>query len=254
MVLLADAALPEGLRIYAIGDIHGCLDAFREIEAAIAADLAARPVASHRVILIGDYIDRGPDSCGVLERVAALGRDGHYIALRGNHEALLDDFLTNPDGPAHLLWTRNGGDATLASYGLADPDPFAPMTDARRRALRDRLLDAMGPGVRGLLAQGLAPMARFGDYLFVHAGIDPDLPPERQSQDTLLWIREPFLDSTAEFEAVVVHGHTPSADVVVRPNRIGIDGGAVFGGRLICLVLEGRERWLLDAGGRRRLD
>lgn len=247
MVMLPEASAPEGLRLYAIGDVHGRADLLAEMHLRIARDLARRPAAEWRVIHLGDYVDRGPDSARVLALLMACAVGGHAEFLIGNHDRFLRDFLEDPVGMDFDLWMLNGGAATLRSFGTDaavaawSPDPVG------RRAARDRILSAM-PGLADFLA-GLAPMRRHGDYAFVHAGVRPGIPLERQSLDDLTWIREPFLGSTVDHGAVIVHGHTPTAAVDVRPNRIGIDTGAVFGGSLSCLVLEGRERALLGPAG-----
>ena len=249
MVSLADAAAPSGLRLYAIGDIHGCLDKLEATERHLREDLAAHPVADYRVILIGDYIDRGPDSSGVLEWIASRRADLHLLALRGNHEAMMEAFLADPEGPALSLWTANGGDAALASFGLAAADPSGPSDGAARRVLAEDLRAALAQRAPGVI-EDLSMTAAFGDYLFVHAGVRPGAACDAQSEDDLLWIREPFLESDADFGAVVVHGHTPMRRVDLRANRIGIDTGAVFGGPLTCLAFEGREIWLIGQNGR----
>ena len=228
------------------------LDVADRILSAIGADLAREPPEDHRVIFLGDYIDRGPDSRGVLERVRRETADPHVHALLGNHDRMLLDALADPEGPAFHLWLMNGGEATLASYGIPPPDPFTPQTAASQRSLAETLRDAMGPGMLEFLAER-PTWLKFGDYIFVHAGLRPGVPLEEQSPHDLLWIRDDFLRSGADFGGVVVHGHTPSSAVEIRANRIGIDTGAVFGGTLTCLRLERTGRWLLDEHGHRRL-
>jgi serine/threonine protein phosphatase 1 len=232
---LGQARTPEGLRLYAIGDVHGCDDLLAAAHGKIAHDLAGRPVAAHRIIHVGDYGDRGPDTAAVIERLAALTvADRHVICLRGNHDDMLLGFLSEPveTGPTFIA---NGGEATLASYGVRAG--LLAMLVGDHASLARRLAEAMPPHHRAFL-EGLELTARFGDYFFCHAGIRPGVPLERQSRHDLTWIRDEFRLSGADHGVVVVHGHTPVGEPEVLPNRINIDTGAVFAGRLTCLVLE----------------
>ena len=248
MVMLPDARTPPGLRLYAIGDVHGRADLLAEMHQRIARDLARRPVADWRVIHLGDYIDRGPDSAGALELLLDYQGEGHGDFLIGNHDRFLLDFLIDPEGADFDLWIVNGGIHTLDSFGI-DGMTMAYSNDENAcRRLHDKLIAAMRPGLPEFLG-GLSQMLRFGDYVFVHAGVRPGVPLEDQSAHDLVWIREPFLSSGEDHGAVIVHGHTPVETVDVRPNRIGIDTGAVFTGKLTCLVLEGVTRALLGADG-----
>ncbi|MBV9776735.1 MAG: serine/threonine protein phosphatase [Acetobacteraceae bacterium] len=223
----APARLPPGRRVYAVGDIHGCLDQLVALHAAIAADLAARPVAAPLLLHIGDYVDRGPDTAGVIERL----RHGPPIAgvptvnLKGNHEQTMIEALAG-ERAAGTDWLFHGGKPALASYGL---DPDGP-----RAAWR-----AAVPEAHLAFLDRLTMTHREGGYLFVHAGIRPGVRLEDQAPEDLLRIRQPFLFTEQDLGVVVVHGHTPVKNPVVRRNRIGIDTGAVFGGCLTCVVLEG---------------
>lgn len=229
------------MRIYAIGDVHGCLDALEEVHRAVCADLAARPAADWRAVHLGDYVDRGPDSRGVMEFLARkVAEDPRILCLRGNHDEMFARALDG-DRRAVELWLTNGGVETLESYGT----DLTGFLDAIRDGDEHRAV----PSAHREFLDGLGDSARFGDYYFVHAGIDPARGLDEQDAHSQLWIREPFLSSGEPFEAVVVHGHTPVRSVAVRENRIGIDTGAVFGGPLTCLVLEGADKALL-AGGR----
>jgi serine/threonine protein phosphatase 1 len=229
------------MRLYAIGDVHGCLDALVGLHRAISADLQRRPADDWRIVHLGDYVDRGADSRGVIDfLVARTAEDVRVLCLCGNHDQMFAQALAGKRQAAEL-WLMNGGGETLESYGVAvtrflnalrSGDPICAVPDAHRGFL-----------------DGLAPSARFGDYYFVHAGIDPASALDAQETEDQLWIREPFLTSDREFEAVVVHGHTPVRRVALRPNRIGIDTGAVFGGPLTCLVLEGASKALLSPAG-----
>ncbi|MFZ5790213.1 MAG: metallophosphoesterase family protein [Pseudomonadota bacterium] len=234
--LRGPARLPPGRRIYAIGDIHGRADLLRRLQGLIEADLEAGPARDPLLILLGDYVDRGPDSAGVLDLLLApaparMAR----LALMGNHEELMLRFLA--DAATLPVWFVNGGDATLASYGI---DPYEGVPDR----LRDRLDRALPASHRALL-EGLALCHDEGGYFFVHAGIKPGLPLDRQRREDMLWIRGEFLHSKADHGRVVVHGHSIVRRPDIRPNRIGIDTGAFASGHLTCLVLEGEERRFL---------
>ena len=222
-------------RVYAIGDIHGRLDLLERAIAAIGRDVAERGPASLTVTL-GDYVDRGPQSRGVLDRLAANPFPTRYVALKGNHEEMFENFLADPEsGP---YWATQGGVETLHSYGVA----VGALKDYA--SARDDLRAAMPPThlqfLRALkLSQG------HGRYFFCHAGVRPGVPLDRQSEHDLLWIRGLFLGSAADFGRIVVHGHTPVEEPEVLPNRIGIDTGAVFSGRLTCVALDnGAPRFL----------
>jgi serine/threonine protein phosphatase 1 len=237
-----------GRRIYAIGDIHGCRTALAAVHAAIARDLAAAPHPDSVVVHVGDLVDRGPDSRGVIEDLLRWDLAAERVCLLGNHDEAMLRFLEDPHAmlsSEHWVSGGMGGGATLASYGL---DPRSTRLEALHRAAL-----AAVPAAHRAFLEGLPRLCRIGSYVFVHAGIRPGVPLDRQHPDDLVWIRGDFLRSRADHGAVVVHGHTPVRAVEVRPNRIGIDTGAVFGGRLSCLVLEGPGRWLLGEEGRQQL-
>lgn len=222
---LAPATIPPDERIYAIGDVHGCLDELCEMHRRIAADLAARPVARPTVVHLGDYIDRGPDSAGVVTRIMAGLAGVQVINLAGNHEEMMLAALAGERGAA-AGWLGNGGVASLESWGVKPrqtPKEWA-------RAI---------PAAQVAFLRDLPVMHQCGGYVFVHAGLRPGLPLEQQSRHDMLWIREPFLSYGGLLPRVVVHGHTPEEPhPVVRANRIGLDTGAVLGGPLTCAVLE----------------
>lgn len=238
---LGTARTPEGLRLYAIGDVHGMDAMLAEAHAKIFADLADNPAADHRIVHVGDYVDRGPESAGVIDRLARLrASDPRVVCLLGNHDELMHGFLSEPMlcGPN---WLANGARSTLASYGITvtEGTNFADLP-----ALSRRLAEAMPRAHADLLAD-LSLSAQFGDFFFCHAGIRPGVALDRQERNDLVWIREPFLSSDRDHGAVVVHGHTPGPGPVVRRNRIGIDSGAVYGGPLTVLVLEGTDHRFL---------
>ncbi len=248
MVMLPDASAPPGLRLYAIGDVHGRTDLLADMHQRIARDLERRPAADWRVIHVGDYIDRGPDSAGTLGHLLEYRADGHSDFLLGNHDRFMLDFLRDPEGAEFDLWIMNGGIKTLDSYGIDGMRMACSSDENARLHLHETLSDAVRPGTLEFLG-GLSSMLRYGDYAFVHAGVRPGVALEEQSEDDLIWTREPFLSSGADHGAVIVHGHTPLKAVEVRPNRIGIDTGAVFTGNLTCLVLDAAELALLRADG-----
>ena len=233
---LGEARTPDGMRLYAIGDVHGCDDLLAEAHGKIAEDLAGRPVADHRIIHVGDYGDRGPDTAAVIERLAGLTiADPHLVCLRGNHDEMLLGFLSKLDEMG-AIFMDNGGEATLASYGVKVG--LLSRFIGNHANLAERLAATM-PAHHLAFLESLQPTARFGDYFFCHAGIRPGVPLDQQSPHDLLWIRREFLWSDADHGVVVVHGHTPAAEPEVLSNRINIDTGAVFTGTLTCLVLEG---------------
>ena len=241
-------SLPAGLRVYAVGDVHGCLAELDRLLALIGddADAALARGTDCRIILLGDVIDRGPDSRGVLERLASWPRQSRLAmhCLLGNHEAAFADFLEGP--AAGAAWLRYGGIETLASYGLR---ASVGVTDPRRlRALAEQLAAAIPAAHRRFLA-GLPPMIEIGDYAFVHAGIRPGRPIERQRRDDLLGIGAPFLDSTRWHGRVIVHGHHVVEAPVMLANRIAVDTGAYMTGRLTALVLDGESRSFLQTPG-----
>jgi serine/threonine protein phosphatase 1 len=225
-LLIAPTRLAAGVRVYAIGDIHGCDRELGTLHGAIAADIARRPVRYPVVVHLGDTIDGGPDSAAVLARLArpAPVAGARVVNLIGDHERMLLDALDG-DRAAATDWLHSGGAATLESFGV---DPETP-----REAWPAALPPALAPFLRGLSLSH-----REGGYLFCHAGIRPGVAPDRQAPEDLLGIRQPFLSSEQDFGVVVVHGHTPITVPAVRANRIGLDTGAGFGGRLTCAVLE----------------
>ena len=243
MVTTAEARAPRGLRLYVVGDVHGCEDLLDEVHGRIDDDLVRRPAEDWRLIHLGDYIDRGPDSRGVIERAIARLARGRSCYLRGNHEQFLIDLILDPEGEGAGLWLANGGAQTLASYGIA-----ADSLTVEGAALHRRALEAI-PAAHQQFLLGLPHLVRFGDYAFAHAGIRPGVPLAEQQVHDLIWLREPFLSDPRDHGPVVVHGHTPVPAVDVRANRINIDTGAVFGGDLTCLVLENAEKALLGPAG-----
>ncbi len=233
--------LPEGIRVYAIGDIHGRSDLLDLVHQRIGEDISAgRPPECH-IIYLGDYIDRGHDSCGVLKRLSgpppfAMKR----TLLSGNHEQMLLRFLE--DGSSTPLWREFGGLETLLSYRI---DVHAAIGTPGFPGLGAELAKRMPPQHREFL-KSLTPSVSVGDYFFCHAGVRPGIALEDQRERDLLWIRDEFLESGAFFGKMIVHGHSPVERPDFRANRINIDTAAYLTGRLTCLVLEGAEQRTLS--------
>jgi len=233
------AAIPAGERVYAIGDIHGRLDLFEKLIEAIEEDDRVAGPAETTIILLGDLVDRGPESAGVIERARTWQAQRNVRIIAGNHEEMFIESFEQKDVLRHFL--RHGGRETVLSFGV-DRDAFRTASLDEVQGMMD---EAISPDTRRFLAE-LEDMIEIGDYLFVHAGIDPALSLEQQPRDTLRWIREPFLSHSEAFARVVVHGHTINEKVQDRGNRIGIDTGAYASGRLTALVLEDTQRRYLE--------
>jgi serine/threonine protein phosphatase 1 len=230
---LGAAATPPGMRLYAVGDVHGADHLLADVHRKIEADLSAAPPSTYRIIHLGDYVDRGPNTAGVVQRLVDLVEaDPRVTCLAGNHEDVLLSFLEDPFevGEAFL---RFGGAETMRSYGMV-----AAGTDLT--ALRDDFLTRIPPAHLAFWRK-LPFSLPLGDYFFCHAGIRPGVPLDRQDNYDLMWIRRDFLDDDRDHGAVIIHGHTPGPAPDVRPNRINIDTKAYASGRLTCLVLEGRD-------------
>jgi serine/threonine protein phosphatase 1 len=239
----APDGLKPGLRLYAIGDIHGEAALLDRLMAKIDDDLAAHRPAEALAIFLGDYVDRGPDSAGVIDRLARGTFGLPHVALRGNHEDAMLAALAE-GGDAMERWCRMGGVATLASYGVDLAKP------GRRKALakaRDALLGRIPAAHRAFLGETRL-IESVGDYVFVHAGLRPGIPIERQAAADLMWIREEFLRSDADFGKVVVHGHSPRPWPENQPRRINVDTGAFKSGVLTAVALEGAGRRFLSTG------
>lgn len=225
--------LPAGVRVYAIGDIHGRSDLLQQLFTVIDADVKnSRPERAIEVYL-GDYVDRGPDSSGVLDLLIDRSAARETICLKGNHEAFMLEVLNDPTKIQD--WRPYGGLVTLMSYGLR---PLMQPTPDEQLKLSDSLREAV-PAAHVRFLENLPSSFDCGDYYFVHAGVKPGVPLERQREDDQLWIREEFLSSEDDFGKYVVHGHTPVAVPDIRPNRINIDTGAYATGNLTLLTIQG---------------
>ncbi|WP_347812382.1 metallophosphoesterase family protein [Sphingomonas sp. PP-F2F-A104-K0414] len=241
--------VPEGQRIYAVGDIHGCVDLLDELIALIDTDDAQRGPADTTLIFLGDIVDRGPASAAVVERLRGLAETrGTVRFLLGNHEEI---FLGALDGEpkALRLFCRIGGRETMLSYGM----DAAEYERLDYEELVQRLGDLVPPEHRDFMS-AFEDMIVIGDYAFVHAGVRPDAPLDRQRPSDLRWIRDPFLDHRNKLEKIIVHGHTMTDDVEHRNHRIGVDTGAYASGKLTALGLEGGETWQVQTTGWRAPD
>ena len=234
------AAIPVGQRVYAVGDIHGCADLFKALIAAIDTDDAARAKAQTSVILLGDLIDRGPDSAGVIRLARDWQARRQVRILMGNHEEMFLAALRKHSVMPPFL--RFGGRETLLSYSI-EPEAYTRADIAGVMTLAQAAI----PQVDLDFVASFEDQITVGDYHFVHAGVRPGVPLVDQKTADLRWIREPFLDHSDDFGKIVVHGHTIADKPDIRTNRIGIDTGAYRSGRLTALGLEGTRRWLLTA-------
>jgi serine/threonine protein phosphatase 1 len=237
---------PAGWRLYAVGDLHGRLDLFEALLGEMERDHAGRPETSAEIILLGDLIDRGPDSAGLLDLLTQPPPQwAVWTIIRGNHEQVLLDILAETDRQYRdaLIedWLGFGGSDTLASYRA----PASLFDGDEPAAVVAWLEDNLPPAHLELLRNSLLSVRR-GDYLFVHAGVRPDVPLHMQTPQDLMWIREEFLRSPRDHGATIVHGHTPSAEPELRANRIGIDTGAYATGVLTALALEGETRRVIQ--------
>lgn len=240
LVDLSAARAPEGMRLYAIGDVHGCIDQLEEMHRLIADEIARDGPADWRIIHLGDYVDRGPDSKAVLSfLVAARERDPRNVMIGGNHDVGFLEFLDEPT--PHGLFARFGGAGTAASYGV-DLDFSDPVRLERGHAA---LVKAM-PRSHVEFLLSLRFSVDLGDFFFCHAGIKPRVPLDRQAPEELVWIRDEFLDYPHLHPKVIVHGHTPSREPEVRANRVNVDTGCYSTGVLTAFVAEGPEKRLLS--------
>jgi len=241
-------AVPDGTVVYAVGDIHGRLDLLTKLTAQITAHAAGVEAARKVIVCVGDYVDRGPDSKGVIDFLLdferAQGPAGFTLkCLIGNHERMMIDFLAEP-GEVGQMWLRNGGLETLQSYGVAF-DIAAPRM-AAFQAARDAFAAALPARHKDFLDQ-LLLTHREGDYLFVHAGLKPGVAIDAQREADMLWIRGPFLHTPADYGCLVVHGHTITPEPEWEAWRIGIDTGAFYTGRLTALALVGERQEIIQA-------
>jgi len=225
-----------------VGDIHGRDDLLKDMAERVSADMKDRSFDHAVTVFLGDYVDRGHGSRRVVEQLARGEWPTPITALAGNHENLLIAFLGNAE--VLTVWQGLGGLETLHSYGV----DVVLARAGRNFAEVQAAFVARFPEHHHRFLEKLDISTYIGDYFFCHAGVRPGVPLDQQSRDDLLNIRGPFLSSEAEHGKLVVHGHTPSVDPEIRPNRIGIDTGAYATGRLTCLVLEKDQRRFMHAG------
>jgi serine/threonine protein phosphatase 1 len=235
-----DARGPQGMRIYAMGDVHGRIDLLKLMHERIGAEIARDRPADWSIVHLGDYVDRGPNSKAVLDfLVAAHQRDERIISLAGNHDVGFLEFLDNPD-PA-TLFARFGGAETARSYGVTLDCSDA----AALRASHAALMDAVDESHVAFLRARLFSVA-MGDFFFCHAGIRPEVALDKQAAEDLIWIRADFLDYRGLHPKIIVHGHTPFAEPEILPNRINVDTLAYRSGVLTALVVDGAEKRMLS--------
>ena len=232
-------SVPDDLRVYAIGDIHGYVDVLKKMHAEIAEDLNRNPAENSHIIYIGDYIDRGPDSAGVLNELVEhnqLEDQNKRTFLLGNHEVALLDFLEGSPVPGWIeVW---GGRETLTSHGITFDNeiPLPSEIETARTQLQKTI-----PAAHVKFLKNLALSEEIGDYFFAHAGVNPERPLKQQTPDDLIRMRQPFLSWDKPLEKCIVHGHTVSKEPVIKPHRIGIYTGLYKGGPLTCAVFEGSD-------------
>jgi serine/threonine protein phosphatase 1 len=225
----------DDMRLYIIGDIHGRSDLLDRMVNAINRDIDKHGWRENLTITLGDYVDRGPDSSGVLERLASNPFPGGYVALRGNHEVLFESFLY--DGSGLNFWRQLGGLETLHSYGV----PINDLMVGKGVEEAVHALNTVFPELHRAFLSSLQNSLSIGDYFFCHAGVRPKVSLDRQQVKDLLWIRDEFLNSKRDFGKMVIHGHSPNEWPQVRRNRVNIDTGAFATGRLTCLVIDGGQ-------------
>jgi serine/threonine protein phosphatase 1 len=235
--------VPNGNLVYCIGDIHGRDDLLRDMAGRVEADLKTRSFEDALTVFLGDYIDRGPGSKGVVERLSSGKWPTPITALTGNHEDFLLSFLA--DAAFLAFWRSQGGLETLHSYGVN----IGPAMSGRGYDKVQAAFTASFPKHHRDFLESLKVTATIGDYFFCHAGVRPGVALDRQTRDDLLNIREPFLSTEVEHGKLVVHGHTPDVAPEIRRNRIGIDTAAYATGRLTCLVLEKDQQRFLSGLG-----
>lgn len=244
-----EAAAPAGVRLYAIGDVHGRLDLLQAMLSRIDAEVEIDRPADWRIILLGDYVDRGPDLCGVLAQLSARKRDDpHFIALAGNHDASFLEFLDKPD--AGGLFMQFGGIQTAQSYGVTLKRPYRHGIEEADRGFLEssaQFQQAVPPDHVEFLRK--LPRGCFaGDFFFCHAGIRPRVPLEKQSASDLIWIRNDFLLYADLHPKVIVHGHTPVEQPDIRDNRVNVDTKAYEFGVLTAFVVDGTQKRFLTIG------
>lgn len=242
----APARAPEGLALYVVGDVHGRSDLLHSLLRKIAFDAARHEEGTRReLVFLGDYVDRGPDSRGVVDLILATAAERDFwsvTALKGNHEQALMQFMVEPE--LWPMWQGFGARETLLSYGVSPPAAGSEPEDWARAS---RELNAAIPQTHRRFLESLDLVAERGDYLCAHAGVRPGSPLNQQTEQDLLWIRDDFLRNERRLAKVIVHGHTPAEAAYVGPHRIGLDTGAYATSLLTAIKLKGAERTLIQA-------
>ena len=240
-IAVGSPAIPAGERVYAVGDVHGRLDLLDDLLDKIRVDDSDRAPANSTIVFVGDLVDRGPQSAGVIERLMRFRDEANVRFLMGNHEEVFLSALAG-DRNALKFFCRFGGRETILSYGVTDDhyDQLDYTELAQELAVRV-------PAAHADFLNSFEDLIRIGDYVFVHAGIRPGVPLDEQSKGDLRWIREPFISHRGATDMIVVHGHTILPEVDFQANRIGIDTGAFTTGTLTALGLEAHNRWILQA-------
>ncbi|KAB2785928.1 serine/threonine protein phosphatase [Brucella anthropi] len=240
-VVFKDAKGPDGIRLYAIGDVHGRLDLLQDMHGLIHADLDHRPAHDWRIIHLGDYIDRGPRSKEVLDFLIDVSRrDKRVISLLGNHD---DGFLTYlATGDVAGIFALHGGIDTARSYNVE-----VDFTDADSARLGHAALVKAVPQTHIDFIRAMPRSVAFGEFFFCHAGINPAVPLDAQDPEELIWIRTAFLKWTEPFEKVIIHGHTPQSAIDIQPNRVNLDTYAWRSGQLSAIVIDGSEKRFIAA-------
>jgi len=243
-ISFGQSATPDDMRIYAIGDVHGYLDLLKSIHKKIKADLHDIGDKQYRIVFLGDYIDRGPDSAGCAQFLLDLMlEDKHVICLKGNHEDKLEKFLANPLELANSFFGYGGIECAM-SYGV----DMAAYKDAQKDTseVREELNKKISSDHKQFYSE-LEKSVSFGDYFFTHAGVRPGVALDKQSDDDLMWIRSEFVSNDELYDKVIVHGHTPQYPMEILPNRVNVDTCAYDTGVLSCLVLEGTRHKVIEA-------
>ncbi len=237
----APVRIPEGQRVYAIGDVHGRLDLLEQLIGLLIIDQANRPTRDTVFLFLGDLIDRGPSSAAVIDRLIRFSEGRRTRFIRGNHEEI---FLQLLEGRAEVarMFTKIGGRETALSYGISERDynacDFPDLADLLRRYVPHR---------HRIFFEAMEEMIIIGDYAFVHAGIEPDRALCDQDMRKTRWIREEFTSAAGPFEKVIVHGHSITCQIDQHDHRIGLDTGAFRSGRLSAMGFEGDRTWIVQA-------
>ena len=243
-VHLGESSTPKNTRLYAIGDVHGHIDLLKKLQQQISDDINKHPIDQHKIVFLGDYIDRGPDSAGCIEYLIDLTAGNEaVICLKGNHEDKLEIFLKDPIATADSFFTYGGAECA-ESYGV---DMAGYRGDEAEILQKREELNSKIPAHHKEFYAQLTGTVTFGDYMFVHAGVRPGVALDRQSSHDLMWIRNEFIPHTGLFEKIIVHGHTPAFPMEILPNRINVDTHAYDTGVLSCIVLEDKEYRVIEA-------